>query len=77
MINNVQIGINLELLGMSDNELLKLVNKINNGNRKLSFEELEKIFYISNRDYYISSIELPDLNENDFKIKIAKIEING
>ena len=79
MINNVQITINLELLGMSTNQLLNLINKINKTNGKISFEELEKMFIISGRDYFITTIEMPDLSDdkNDFEIKTAKIEING
>jgi hypothetical protein len=75
-INNIKLSIDLEIKGLSDKKLEKLIKKFDNG--ELSFEELNAIFVISERKYLISSINYPIINRPIDKedVVIKEIKIN-
>jgi hypothetical protein len=78
MIHNIELSINLEVMGLSHEQLFEITDKLAVNNEKISFEELNKIFMISDRPYHIRSIDLPEFNkDNEFSIKITKIEVVG
>jgi hypothetical protein len=77
MIHKIELNINLDVIGLSREKLLQITDNFVNCNGKISFDELNKIFFISDRPYHISSIDLPEFNNDDFSIKTTKIEIGG
>lgn len=77
MIHNINLNINLEINGLSRNNLMKIVDIVANGNGKMTFDELDKLFYLSPRAYIVASVDLPDLATKDYFIKETKIEIRG
>jgi hypothetical protein len=78
MINNLEIKINLKLIGVSDNRLLELINNMRlTDTGSISFEELNKILHISSRKYVVSEVDMPTLERESFNIKTTRIEIEG
>jgi len=77
MIHKIELNINLDVIGLSLEKLLQITDNLVSCDGKISFDELNKIFIISDRPYHVSSIDFPKLDSDDFSIKTTKIEIVG
>jgi len=85
MINNIKVSIEVNLMGLSDKKYLEIQAKlikniIDTDAKKLSFDELNEILFIKDREYVSKSIQYPEMNkldDNDFTIKTTSFEIAG
>jgi hypothetical protein len=73
MIYNLEVSINLELNSVSEKQLLEIQQILMNslhGNKRISFDVLDKLFVISPRPYYTSSLSNIELNRESKRIEI-------
>ena len=80
MINNLEITLRLDLIGLSQKQYLHIVDKLTSmmkENYPLSFKELDNMFHINARKYVTSLVDFPNMNKDEFEIGITKIDIRG
>ena len=71
------VCINIDLAFYDESEYIKLVDKFMNKQKKISFEDLNKIMHLSERKYVAAEMEIPELNNDDTIIKNVSIRIVG
>jgi hypothetical protein len=79
MIYNINLNIKVELNGLSEEQLLDIQNIIMKSmynDKRIDFEELDKIFALSARPYYSTSLQHVKLSRN-LMPKTVEIEICG
>lgn len=81
-MHNLNIKIEVNLLGLSDEEYLKIQSIfakkiIGDYVENISFNDLDKLFMLSKRNYLTKNIEYPKMDYNEFEIKETTIEIIG
>jgi hypothetical protein len=74
MINKVKLNIELESNELSDFEIFDIYKSLTESN--IDFELLDKLFFIKDRKYFITSVENLNLDSNDNKFSIRTININ-
>lgn len=85
MIHNIKVTIEVDLIGLSQEKYLEIQAKlmkniIDTDAKKLSFDELNEILFIKDREYVSKSIQYPEMNrldDNEFTIKTTFFEIAG
>lgn len=83
-MNKIRITIDIETNFLSDKEYLRLLEpfylEMKSEMNKLSFDDLNKIFNMKDRNFIISTIESqnsPSDSVYGFSNKVTKINING
>jgi len=89
-IHTIEFTIGIELMGLTDGAYCEVLNKFEeqiqkygdlSNNYKLSFEELNELFSLTDRKYIVKSIEYPDMvrtkDDDDFHADTTTIEIIG
>lgn len=82
MIYNINLSLEVELIGVSHDQFLRIQNKLVSSfddNKKLNFKDIDEEFKISLRPYSLSEIETPEIEVivNDLIPKLVNIKLVG
>lgn len=78
MVNNINLTINLELIGITNSEANKIIMKfIPNTNKKITLEELHEIFNLKDRLYSTTNIETGSITNESYIPNLININIVG
>ncbi|MFW6220017.1 MAG: hypothetical protein ACOC33_04180 [bacterium] len=80
MIYNLNININLEMMGLSLEDVIKIQQEFMismSRQSKISFDDLDKHFKIKDRPYFVGEMESPLMDRDDYSVSVFNLEIKG